>query len=67
MRLGDFHVDAAYLYALFDKREVSSDDHVDGFGQKYELDAQLVTLSVSWAGMKDERPTEPTESLQGAE
>ncbi len=67
MRLGDFHVDAAYLYALFDTREVSSDDHVDDFGQKYELDAQLVTLSVSWAGMKDERATEPTESLQGAE
>jgi long-chain fatty acid transport protein len=67
MRLGDFHVDAAYLYALFDTREVSSEDHVDGFGQKYESDAQLVTLSVSWAGMQDARATEPTESLQGGE
>lgn len=66
MRLGDVHVDAAYLYALFDTREVSSEDHVDGFGQKYESNAQLVTLSVSWAGMQDDRGTEPTPSAEGA-
>ncbi|MBD90969.1 MAG: hypothetical protein CL940_11570 [Deltaproteobacteria bacterium] len=66
MKLGDYQVDAAYLYAKFDTREVSSEDHVDGFGQKYESSAQLVTLSVTWAGMQGPSPKTAAETLEGA-
>ena len=67
MKLGDVNLDLAYLYAMFDTREVSAEDHVDGFGQKYESSAQLVTLSVSWAGMQDDRASSPAQTLEGAE
>ena len=58
MELGDWQLDVAYLMALFDAREVSSEDHIDGFGQKYESTAQLLTLSLRWSGLGDERQRE---------
>lgn len=67
VKLGDVHIDAAYLYALFDAREVSSEDHVDGFGQKYESSAQLVTLSVSWAGMPSKSASSALTASEGVE
>jgi long-subunit fatty acid transport protein len=48
--VGDLRVDTAYQFALFDEREVSSEDHVDGFGQKYANSAHLISLALTWEG-----------------
>jgi long-chain fatty acid transport protein len=56
--VADWHFDTAYLFTLFDKAEVSSEEHVDGFGQKYENTAHLISVAITWAGLGDERTDE---------